>query len=114
MRTLSASIVLEFIQVVLQVPDYHDETLSAFDALLPGDRVGRWEMASVVCWLGLQASEAVTGSVEVMISQELALILERYLEQRITYKAAQRHGFRNIDQVIVPDVGLKSPRRRFP
>ena len=67
-----------------------------------------WENVASVVLARLQTSEAVTGSLEV-ISQELALILERYLERDLENIVAQAIPILNIDQVIVERVGATSP-----
>ncbi|WP_068814338.1 DUF445 domain-containing protein [Phormidesmis priestleyi] len=67
-----------------------------------------WENVASVVLARLQTSEAVTGSLEV-ISQELALILERYLERDLENIVAQAIPILNIDQVIVDRVGATSP-----
>lgn len=67
-----------------------------------------WENVASVVLARLQTSEAVTGSLEV-ISQELALILERYLERDLETIVAQAIPILNIDQVIVDRVGATSP-----
>jgi len=67
-----------------------------------------WENVASVVLARLQSSEAVTSSLEV-ISQELALILERYLERDLENIVAQAIPILNIDQVIVDRVGATSP-----
>ncbi|MBC7822729.1 MAG: DUF445 domain-containing protein [Candidatus Parcubacteria bacterium] len=67
-----------------------------------------WENVASVVLARLQTSEAVTGSLEV-ISQELALILERYLERDLENIVAQAIPILNIDQVIVDRVQATSP-----
>ncbi len=67
-----------------------------------------WENVASVVLARLQTSEAVTGSLEV-ISQELALILERYLERDLENIVAQAIPILNIDQVIVDRVRATSP-----
>lgn len=67
-----------------------------------------WENVASVVLARLQSSEAVTSSLEV-ISQELALILERYLERDLETIVAQAIPILNIDQVIVDRVGATSP-----
>jgi len=67
-----------------------------------------WENVASVVLARLQSSEAVTSSLEV-ISQELALILERYLERDLETIVAQAIPILNIDQVIVERVGATSP-----
>ncbi len=67
-----------------------------------------WENVASVILTRLQSSEAVTSSLEV-ISQELALILERYLERDLETIVAQAIPILNIDQVIVDRVKATSP-----
>ncbi|PSB18719.1 DUF445 domain-containing protein [Phormidesmis priestleyi ULC007] len=67
-----------------------------------------WENVASVILTRLQTSDAVTGSLEV-ISQELALILERYLERDLENIVAQAIPILNIDQVIVDRVKATSP-----
>jgi uncharacterized membrane protein YheB (UPF0754 family) len=67
-----------------------------------------WENVASVVLARLQTSEAVTSSLEV-ISQELALILERYLERDLENIVAQAIPILNIDQVIVDRVQATSP-----
>ncbi len=67
-----------------------------------------WENVASVILARLQTSEAVTSSLEV-ISQELALILERYLERDLENIVAQAIPILNIDQVIVDRVKATSP-----
>ena len=67
-----------------------------------------WENVASVVLARLQTSEAVTGSLEV-ISQELALILERYLERDLENIVAQAIPILNIDKVIVDRVQATSP-----
>ena len=67
-----------------------------------------WENVAAVILTRLQTSEAVTGSLE-LISQELALILERYLERDLENIVAQAIPILNIDQVITDRVKATSP-----
>jgi len=67
-----------------------------------------WENVASVVLARLQSSEAVTSSLEV-ISQELALILERYLERDLETIVAQAIPILNIDKVIVDRVQATSP-----
>ena len=67
-----------------------------------------WENVASVILTRLQTSDAVTGSLEV-ISQELALILERYLERDLETIVAQAIPILNIDQVITDRVNATSP-----
>lgn len=67
-----------------------------------------WENVASVILTRLQTSEVVTGSLEV-ISQELALILERYLERDLENIVAQAIPILNIDQVITDRVKATSP-----
>ncbi len=67
-----------------------------------------WEEVASIILNRLQTSEAVTTSLE-LISQELALILERYLEKDLENIVAQAIPILNIDQVIVDRVKATSP-----
>jgi uncharacterized membrane protein YheB (UPF0754 family) len=67
-----------------------------------------WENVASIVLNRLQSSEAVTTSLE-LISQELALILERYLEKDLENIVAQAIPILNIDQVIVDRVKATSP-----
>ncbi len=62
-----------------------------------------WENVASIVLTRLQTSEAVTSSLE-LVSQELALILERYLEKDLENIVAQAIPILNIDQVIVDRV----------
>lgn len=62
-----------------------------------------WENVASIVLTRLQNSEAVTSSLE-LVSQELALILERYLEKDLETIVAQAIPILNIDQVIVDRV----------
>ncbi len=68
-----------------------------------------WEQIAVVIVSRLQSSVAVNTSLEV-ISQELALILERYLEEDLEKIVAQAIPILSIDQVIVDRVKVTSPQ----
>lgn len=67
-----------------------------------------WENVSSVVLNRLQSSEAVTSSLE-LVSEELALILERYLEKDLENIVAQAIPILNIDQVIIDRVKATSP-----
>jgi uncharacterized membrane protein YheB (UPF0754 family) len=67
-----------------------------------------WENVASVVLNRLQSSEAVTSSLE-LVSQELALILERYLEKDLEKIVAQAIPILNIDQVIIDRVKATSP-----
>ena len=67
-----------------------------------------WENVASVVLNRLQTSEAVTSSLE-LVSQELALILERYLEKDLEKIVAQAIPILNIDQVIIDRVKATSP-----
>jgi uncharacterized membrane protein YheB (UPF0754 family) len=67
-----------------------------------------WENVSSVVLNRLQTSQAVTSSLE-LVSEELALILERYLEKDLENIVAQAIPILNIDQVIVDRVKATSP-----
>lgn len=67
-----------------------------------------WENVASVVLNRLQTSEAVNSSLE-LVSQELALILERYLEKDLENIVAQAIPILNIDQVIVDRVNATSP-----
>lgn len=72
-----------------------------------GDSV-EWENLSVLILKRLQSSPAVNDSLEV-ISQELALVLERYLEEDLEKLVAQTIPILSIDQVIIDRVSATSP-----
>ena len=57
----------------------------------------------------LQASPVMTESLD-MVSQELALILERYLERDLETIVMQTIPILNIDQVIIERVNATSPQ----
>jgi uncharacterized membrane protein YheB (UPF0754 family) len=67
-----------------------------------------WENVADIILTRLQTSEAVSGSLG-LISQELALILERYLERDLEKIVEQAIPILNIDQVIVDRVKATSP-----
>ncbi len=68
-----------------------------------------WNNLAVLIMNRLHASEAVNSSLEV-ISQELALILERYLEQDLEKLVAQIIPILSIDQLIIDRVMATSPQ----
>jgi uncharacterized membrane protein YheB (UPF0754 family) len=72
-----------------------------------GDSV-EWENLAVVILKRLQSSPAVNDSLEI-ISQELALVLERYLEKDLEKLVAQAIPILSIDQVIIERVSATSP-----
>ncbi|MER3433422.1 MAG: DUF445 domain-containing protein [Leptolyngbya sp. ERB_1_1] len=67
-----------------------------------------WENVASVVLNRLQSSEAVNSSLE-LVSEELALILERYLEKDLENIVAQAIPILNIDQVIIDRVKATSP-----
>ncbi len=67
-----------------------------------------WENIAVLLLNRLQASPTVNESLEV-ISQELALILDRYLEEDLEKLVAQAIPILSIDQVIIDRVSATSP-----
>jgi uncharacterized membrane protein YheB (UPF0754 family) len=67
-----------------------------------------WENVADIILTRLQTSEAVSSSLG-LISQELALILERYLERDLEKIVEQAIPILNIDQVIVDRVKATSP-----
>lgn len=67
-----------------------------------------WDKIAIVIVNRLQSSAAVTSSLEV-ISQELALILDRYLEADLEKLVAQAIPILSIDQVIIERVKATSP-----
>lgn len=69
-----------------------------------------WDKIAVVIVNRLQSSAAVTSSLEV-ISQELALILERYLEEDLEKIVEQAIPILSIDQVIISRVKATSPEQ---
>ncbi|MGL5082729.1 MAG: DUF445 domain-containing protein [Microcoleaceae cyanobacterium] len=68
-----------------------------------------WEQVSSLIVKRLQSSAAVTNSLGV-VSQELALVLERYLEQDLEKIMTQVIPILNIDQVIIDRVTATSPQ----
>ncbi|MGB5636215.1 MAG: DUF445 family protein [Waterburya sp.] len=72
-----------------------------------GDSV-EWENLAVLILKRLQSSPTVNDSLEI-ISQELALVLERYLEQDLEKLVAQAIPILSIDQVIIDRVSSTSP-----
>jgi len=67
-----------------------------------------WENVASVVLNRLQSSEAVNSSLK-LVSEELALILERYLEKDLENIVAQAIPILNIDQVIIDRVKATSP-----
>ncbi|HEY9813139.1 MAG TPA: DUF445 family protein [Candidatus Sericytochromatia bacterium] len=67
-----------------------------------------WENIAKLILTRLRTSPAVSSSLE-PISQELALVLERYLEQDLEKIVAQIIPILNIDQVIIDRVKATSP-----
>jgi uncharacterized membrane protein YheB (UPF0754 family) len=72
-----------------------------------GDSV-EWENVAVLILKRLRSSPTIDDSLEV-ISQELALVLERYLEEDLEKLVAQTIPILSIDQVIVDRVAATSP-----
>ena len=72
-----------------------------------GDSV-EWENLATLILKRLQSSPTVNDSLEV-ISQELALVLDRYLEQDLEKLVAQAIPILSIDQVIIDRVSATSP-----
>ena len=72
-----------------------------------GDSVD-WENLAALILKRLQSSPTVTDSLEV-ISQELALVLERYLEEDLEKLVAQAIPILSIDQVIIDRVSATTP-----
>ena len=68
-----------------------------------------WEKLSILIINRLQDSAALTSSLET-ISEELALILERYLEEDLEKIVAQAIPILSIDQVIIDRVNATSPQ----
>ncbi|MGK7940230.1 MAG: DUF445 domain-containing protein [Crocosphaera sp.] len=68
-----------------------------------------WEQLSILIVNRVQNSAALTTSLET-ISEELALILERYLEQDLEKIVAQAIPILSIDQVIIDRVNATSPQ----
>ncbi len=73
-----------------------------------GDSV-EWENVAVLILNRLRSSPTINDSLEV-ISQELALILERYLEEDLEKLVAQAIPILSIDQVIIDRVSATSPQ----
>ncbi|MEB3828124.1 DUF445 domain-containing protein [Phormidium sp. CCY1219] len=69
-----------------------------------------WEHVAMLVLKRLQASSAVSASLG-LVSQELALILERYLERDLENIVAKAIPILNIDQVIVDRVKGTSPEQ---
>jgi uncharacterized membrane protein YheB (UPF0754 family) len=67
-----------------------------------------WEDTAAVILGRLQSSEAVVASLDV-VSQELALILERYLERDLEKLVEQAIPILNLDQVIMERVKATAP-----
>jgi uncharacterized membrane protein YheB (UPF0754 family) len=67
-----------------------------------------WENVASVVLNRLQNSDAVISSLD-LVSEELALILERYLEKDLEKIVAQAIPILNIDQVIIDRVKATSP-----
>ena len=67
-----------------------------------------WDNLATLILKRLQSSPTVNDSLEV-ISQELALVLERYLEEDLEKLVAQAIPILSIDQVIIERVGATSP-----
>jgi uncharacterized membrane protein YheB (UPF0754 family) len=72
-----------------------------------GDSV-EWENIAILILNRLRASPTVNDSLEV-ISQELALVLDRYLEKDLEKLVAQAIPILSIDQVIIDRVSATSP-----
>lgn len=68
-----------------------------------------WDKVSIVLVNRLQSSEAVLGSLE-LVSQELTVILERYLEEDLEKLVAQAIPILAIDQVIIDRVNATTPQ----
>jgi uncharacterized membrane protein YheB (UPF0754 family) len=68
-----------------------------------------WDHLAGLLLNRLRTSDAVTSSLE-PVSKELALILERYLEQDLEVIVAQAIPILNIDQVIIDRVKATSPQ----
>jgi uncharacterized membrane protein YheB (UPF0754 family) len=67
-----------------------------------------WENLAALILNRLQSSPTVNDSLEV-ISQELALVLERYLEEDLEKLVAQAIPILSIDQVIIDRVSATTP-----
>ncbi|MGB5594920.1 MAG: DUF445 family protein, partial [Crocosphaera sp.] len=68
-----------------------------------------WEQLSILIVNRVQSSAALNTSLET-ISEELALILERYLEEDLEKIVAQAIPILSIDQVIIDRVNATSPQ----
>ncbi|MDJ0531754.1 MAG: DUF445 family protein [Xenococcaceae cyanobacterium MO_207.B15] len=68
-----------------------------------------WENIAAILLKRLRSSEAVNSSLKV-VSQELALILDRYLERDLEKLVAQMIPILSIDQVIINRVMATSPQ----
>ncbi|MGK7950403.1 MAG: DUF445 domain-containing protein [Xenococcaceae cyanobacterium] len=68
-----------------------------------------WDRVAVIIINRLQASTTINSSLE-LVSQELALILERYLEKDLEKLVAQAIPILSIDRVIIDRVMATSPR----
>ncbi|HHP7229683.1 MAG TPA: DUF445 domain-containing protein [Xenococcaceae cyanobacterium] len=68
-----------------------------------------WENIAAIILKRLRSSEAVNSSLQV-VSQELALILDRYLEKDLEKLVAQMIPILSIDQVIIDRVMATSPQ----
>jgi len=68
-----------------------------------------WEMLATQLLNRLQNSQVITDSLD-PVSEELALILERYLERDLENLVAQVIPILNIDQVIIERVSSTNPR----
>ena len=68
-----------------------------------------WDRVAVIIINRLRASTTVNSSLE-LVSQELALILERYLEKDLEKLVAQAIPILSIDRVIIDRVMATSPR----
>ena len=67
-----------------------------------------WENLATLILKRLQSSPTINDSLEV-ISQEFALVLERYLEEDLEKLVAQAIPILSIDEVIIERVGATSP-----
>lgn len=68
-----------------------------------------WDKVATALLTRLRTSEAVINSLE-PVSQELALVLERYLERDLESIVAKAIPILNIDQVIIERVNATSPK----
>ncbi|NER21844.1 MAG: DUF445 domain-containing protein [Symploca sp. SIO1C2] len=80
------------------------------DLLQEFSRSVDWEKVAVLIINRLRESETMNTSLE-LISQELALVLERYLEEDLEKLVAQVIPILSIDQVIVERVRATSPEQ---